>query len=202
MCGKTLIKSLSVQFYLGDITRVKCRCGLCCLWDRGAHSCFADSKQLRKAFKGWRWVDGSGRQPLGSVRPRRVWGSGLAAAAAGPRRGGGRAGPGGGGWGVQRGSRGFRPGVGGVPAGGPGGARALRSPWRCPRALPPEPTGQAASVGRASGVPGGQAGRPPPWTKLDWRRRAWLEPELPDFPESKNGSRERGGFSVLPKAPR
>lgn len=60
MCGKTLIKSLSVQCYLGDVTRMKCRCGLCCLWDRRPHTCFADSKQFWKAFKSWQWVDGVG----------------------------------------------------------------------------------------------------------------------------------------------
>lgn len=75
MCGKTLIKSLSVQFYLGDITCVKCRCGLCCLWDRRAHTCFADSKQFRKAFKSWWWVDGVGGSRWARVKPHRVWGS-------------------------------------------------------------------------------------------------------------------------------
>lgn len=35
MCGKTLIKSLSAQFYLGDITRVQCCRWLRRLWDRG-----------------------------------------------------------------------------------------------------------------------------------------------------------------------
>lgn len=77
MCGKTLIKSLSVRFYLGDITRVQCGRRLCCLWDLGAHTCFADSKQCRKAFESGLWVDGVGGSRWAAGEPRRVWGSNL-----------------------------------------------------------------------------------------------------------------------------
>lgn len=74
MCGKTLIKSLSVQFYLGDITRVKCRCRALLSVGSGVHSRSADSKQFGEASKSRRWVDGRGREPRAQEKPHSLRG--------------------------------------------------------------------------------------------------------------------------------
>lgn len=156
MCGKTLIKSLSVQFYLGDITRVKCRCRLCCLWDRRAHTCFADSKQFRKAFKSWQWVDGVGGSRWARAKPHRVWGSHSLMSSWSRLRGAGAGGSLGLGLGLGQGEsswrrRGFwwgsRPGLLGVQG----------------HRVHPQGTPQPSySASRASSVPGGRDVQPPP----------------------------------------